>query len=144
MNRLTSCKNDIEAIKPRLYLLFDAFEMVRSVYIFGSRAAGFTTGKSDLDVAIRLVAKVSPDHAHGFRMALMDDIEALFHCPVDIVILNSASLKLAHQVFRYGIPIYIPNPNEETEYRIKMQKAYFDFQYYINKENQDLRSFYGA
>lgn len=95
-------------------------------------------------MAIRLVAKVSPDHAHGFRMALMDDIEALFHCPVDIVILNSASLKLAHQVFRYGIPIYIPNPNEETEYRIKMQKAYFDFQYYINKENQDLRSFYGA
>ena len=135
---------NIESFKPRLNRLFSRYETLRSAYLFGSTAAGVASEKSDLDVAIRLEPNVSAEDAYGIRLALMDDLETLFHRPVDVVILNSASLKLIHQVFRYGKPMYIQHPDEESAYRIRMQKAYFDFQYYMDKERLDLREFYGA
>jgi len=144
MNRSASGTIELETLKQKLHSLFSEYGTIRSAYMFGSTVAGVASEKSDLDVAIRLEPDVSPEDAFGVRLALIDDLETLFHCPVDVVILNSASLKLIHQVFRYGRPMYIQHPDEEREYRIRKQKEYFDFQYYINKECLDLRDFYGA
>ena len=144
MNGPKTTDKELYALKPTLHRLFDGYETVRSAYLFGSKVTGFATEKSDLDVAIRLALDASPEEAYGIRIALMDDLEAIFNCPVDVVILNSASLKLIHQVFRSGNPIYVQLPDEEHAYRIRTQKAYFDFQYYINKERSDLRDFYGV
>ena len=144
MKQSTSERISIEMLKPELKRVLSSYKTVKSAYLFGSVAIGVASDKSDIDIAIRLDPTTSSEDAHKIRLSLMDDLEMIFHRPVDVVILNSASLKLIHQVFQYGNPIYVQQPDEERAYRILKQKAYFDFQYYINKENLDLRSFYGA
>jgi predicted nucleotidyltransferase len=134
----------IKVLKPELKRILSGRETVKSAYLFGSVATGVASDKSDIDIAIRLEPTTSSRDAHNIRLSLMDDLETIFHGPADVVILNSASLKLIHQVFKYGKPVYVQQPDEERAYRILKQKEYFDFQYFINKENIDLRSFYGA
>ncbi len=144
MTQSTSERINIEMLKPELKRVLSGFKTVKSAYLFGSVVIGVASDKSDIDIATRLEPTTSSEDAHKIRLLLMDDLEMIFHRPVDVVILNSASLKFIHQVFQYGNPIYVRQPDEERAYRILKQKAYFDFQYYINKENLDLRSFYGA
>ncbi len=52
-----------------------------------------------------------------------------FSRKVDVVILNSASLRLVHQVLRTGQIIFATNPDREMDYAMKKQKEYFDFKY---------------
>ncbi|HIJ57659.1 MAG TPA: nucleotidyltransferase domain-containing protein [Deltaproteobacteria bacterium] len=144
MKRPPSEEMELEALKPELHSLFNRYNTIRSAYLFGSMAAGIASERSDVDVAVRLMPGISPEDVYGIRLTLMDDLEQIFHYPADVLILNNASLKMIHQVFRYGISIYIRHTDEETEYRIRKQKAYFDFLYYIDKERLDMKEYYGA
>jgi predicted nucleotidyltransferase len=144
MKQSTSEALELEALKPKLQSLFNRYNTIRSAYLFGSMAVGVASKRSDVDVAVRLSPGISPEDAYAIRLALTDDLERIFHYPVDVLILNNASLKLAHQVFRLGITIYIQHIEEEREYRIRKQKAYFDFLYYIDKERLDMKEYYGA
>ena len=144
MKQSASEEIELEALKPKLHSLFNRYNTIRSAYLFGSMAVGVASERSDVDVAVRLTPGISPEDAYGIRLALMDDLERIFHYPVDVLILNNASLKLIHQVFRHGKTIYIQHIEEERAYRIRKQKAYFDFLYYIDKERLDMKEYYGA
>lgn len=115
---------------------------VVSAYLFGSIAEGVQNRFSDVDIAVRLKPGLNPMDKHRIRMHLIGTIEGILEKDVDVVVLNDASLKMVHQVFRRGISIYVGNDQQEEEFRLKMQKTYFDFQYYLEKERRDLRAFY--
>ena len=72
----------------------------------------------------------------------MLDLENYFGKRVDVVVLNRASLKLIHQVSRFGKIIFTKDPYREMDYMVQKQKEYFDFRYYIDKDRRELRQYF--
>jgi predicted nucleotidyltransferase len=124
--------------------IFHRTEEVRSAYLFGSVAEGVSNPRSDLDIAVRLEPELGAEEKHRIRMDLIAELEDLHERQVDVVVLNDASLKMIYQVFNHGKSVYIRRLEEEENFRLKKQKEYFDFQYYLEKERRDLRAFYGC
>lgn len=118
------------------------YATVHSAYVFGSVALGLATDRSDLDIAVRLDPALNAQDAFDLRLALIDEVEALIHRPVDVVVLNAASLKLIYQVLVDGRLIYTVDPDAEEDYRIQKRKEFFDFQYYIGDEKKALVEFF--
>lgn len=140
-----STKNSHSTIQNRqvdLQRLFGEVDEVLAAYLFGSVAEGVSYRHSDLDFAIRLKSELSIEEKHRMRMNLIGALGNLSEREVDVVILNDASLKMTHQVFKHGKPLFVRNDSREEEFRLKKQKEYFDFQYYLEKERRDLRAFY--
>ena len=128
--------------KKDLSTIFEKYPSIRSAYLFGSRAQGADHELSDVDIAIRLTDNISPDASFNIRMQLMNDLEDYSSQNVDIVLLNSASLKLIHQVLRTKQLIFGKDPVEEMDYAIQKQKEYFDFKYYIDKDIQESKKYF--
>ncbi len=89
MKQSASEEIDLEALKPKLHLLFNRYNTIRSAYLFGSMAVGVASERSDVDVAVRLTPGISPEDAYGIRLALMDDLERIFHYLFVILFENS-------------------------------------------------------
>jgi len=132
MNKLI---RDLDAI-------FRQHLVIRSAYLFGSMAQRIDSQLSDVDIAIRLTDNILPEVSFDIRMQLMDDLENYFGRRVDIVVLNSASLKLIHQAIRGRKIVFEKDPREELDYAIEKQKEYFDFRYYIDKDIQESRKYF--
>lgn len=63
---------------------------------------------------------------------------------MDIVVLNTASLKMIHQVIINGRLLFSRDREKEKDYAVQKRKEYFDFRYYINKDIQEMRSYFGV
>ncbi len=126
----------------KLEEIFRKKDEVLSAYLFGSMAEGHQNRRSDVDIAVLVKPGLNAIDKHKIRMDLIESIEQFFGRQADIVVLNDASLKMKHQVFSHGKPIYIENDLKEESFRLRSQKEYFDFQYYLEKERRDLRAFY--
>ncbi len=133
-----------EPIKKELAKILANHPAIEAAYLFGSMADGTDRSGSDVDIAIRLVPDLKPEYAFDIRLDLVDVLEAVFHRPVDIVILNSASLKMIRQVMTKGKMLYARDKSAEQAYAIQKQKEYFDFQFYIDKNRKELKSYFGA
>ncbi len=125
-----------------LQKVFESNSAVLSAYIFGSAAMGLLRKNSDIDIAVRLKEDLPPQETNDLRLKLHDILEHVFQRKVDVVVMNGASLKMIHQVYKNGLLVYAVDLSNELEFRIQKQKEYFDFQYYLEKERHDLRSFY--
>lgn len=132
----------IQKCLAELQRIFRETEDVVSAYLFGSFAEGVSRRGSDVDVAVRLTPGLSPTEKHRIRMHLIEALDQIVEKEVDILELEDASLKMIHQVFRHGKAIYVKNDIKEEDFRLQKRKEYFDFQYYIEKEQRDLRAFY--
>lgn len=117
---------------------------VLSVYLFGSTATGIQGANSDVDIAVYLNETISSDTAIELRFQLIDLFEEYFDRPVDVVLLNSASLKMVHQILKNGVLLYARDPAKLRAFALRKRKAYFDFKYYIDKDIEQMRSFYGV
>ena len=71
---------------------------------------------SDVDIAVRLDEKLSTEQSYEIRFELMDMFENYFNRKVDVVVLNSASLKLIHQVLSGGEMIYAKEMENERDF----------------------------
>ena len=54
------------------------------------------------------------------------------------------NLKMIHQVLHHGELIYDRDPERTLIFAIQRQKEYFDFKYYIDKDIQQMRTFFGC
>jgi predicted nucleotidyltransferase len=122
--------------------MLNPFPTVLSTYLFGSIATGFDGADSDVDIAVLLDDNVPSEKVIELRFQLMDLFEDYFGRAVDVVILNNASLKLIHQVLKYGMLLYTREPEKARDFAIQKRKEYFDFKYYIDKDINAMRSFY--
>ena len=142
---MNASEQQISAFKPpisELRKIFESHPEVLSVYIFGSAAMGLLRKDSDIDIAARLKEDFPPHDTNDLRLKLHDILEHVFQRKVDVVVMNGASLKMVHQIYTNGLLVYAVDLSNELEFRIQKQKEYFDFQYYLEKELHDLRSFY--
>jgi hypothetical protein len=117
---------------------------VLAAYLFGSVVAGIQRESSDVDIAVYLDKDLLPDTFNEVRFRLLDIFENYFDRKVDVVILNNSSLKLIHQVLKYGELIYARESEPVHEFKLKKQKEYFDFKYYIDKDIKQMRAFFSG
>jgi uncharacterized protein len=105
---------------------------------------GISNSESDMDIAIRIDKSLSSDFYLDLRIQITDDLEKHLGCEVDIVVLNTASLKMIHQVIVDGKLLFSRDRDKEQDYLVQKRKEYFDFKYYINKDIQEMRSYFGV
>ena len=135
---------NILRLKKEISPLFAKHSAIESAYLFGSIAHGRAKAASDVDIAIRLVPDSTVQSGFDLRLNLMDELERYFTRPVDIVLLNNASLKMIRQVLSRGQLLYTRDEVSERLYSIQKQKEYFDFKYYIEKDREALKSYFGV
>ncbi len=124
--------------------ILNPFPSVLSAYLFGSAAAGIQGANSDVDIAVYLDKNISAEAAVELRFQLMDVFEDYFVCPADVVLLNNASLKMIHQILSNGTLLYARDPEAARRFALQKRKAYFDFKHYIDKDIEQMRSFFEA
>ena len=117
---------------------------VEFAYLFGSVAMGTERMESDMDIAVYLNDQLFEEQMGQYRLELIDLLEETTGRKIDLVILNTASLKLIHQVLMYGKIIYVENEEKEKAFAWKKRKEYLDFKYYIDRDLQEMRTFYGS
>lgn len=122
--------------------LFAKYPSILSAYLFGSMAQGIAKPVSDVDIAIRIGKDVSFDTHFDIRIRVLADLEAYFSRKVDVVVMNSASLKMIHQILLNGKLIFTRVREKEFDYYIQKQKEYFDFKYYIDKDIREMKEYF--
>lgn len=142
MNNNNLISKFIQTLQKDLAAIFRKYPAVESAYLFGSTAQRVDRKLSDVDIAARLIDSLTPESAFDIRMKLMDELEHYFGRKVDVVLLNTASLKLIHQVLRFGEIIFAKDLGIEMDYAIKKYREYFDFKYYIDKDIQESRKYF--
>ncbi len=135
---------DIQQLKKDLHPLFEGYPLIRSVYLFGSKATGHAGPESDVDIAIRCAPEIPPESGFNLRLEMMDKLEKVFKRPTDIVVLNFASLVMIRQVLTHGLLLYAGNPEKEHAWAIQKRKEYFDFKYYLDRNRNELKSYFGV
>jgi len=135
---------DILKSKKELLPLFEGYPAIRSAYLFGSAAMGHAGSDSDIDIAIRCAPELSPESGFNLRLELIDKLENVFKRPTDIVVLNFASLVMIRQVLTHGLLLFAGNPEKEDAWAIQKRKEYFDFKYYLDRNRNELKSFFGV
>jgi uncharacterized protein len=75
---------------------------IKMILVFGSFANGKTHDKSDLDIGIKIVKKLTLNQDLGLIKELTD----VFRRDVDLVVINYANPLLLHQIAKNSILIY--------------------------------------
>ena len=133
-----------DILKKDLPQVMQRHPAILSAYVFGSVAMGFEHRRSDVDIAVRVDAHLKPDAIFNLRLQLTDELEDILGCPVDVIVLDTASLKMIHQVMKTGRMVYVTDPKRETAFQLQKQKEYFDFRYFIEDDRKALKTFYGC
>jgi predicted nucleotidyltransferase len=139
--------NEIAVTAPILTKLTSAIEAypeVLSGYLFGSTATGHAHKDSDVDIAVRLVSGLSAEKRFQLRLELIDRIEKLVELAVDIVLMNDTSLIMLNQIFSHGMPVFIRNTEDEEQFKLLKQKEFFDFRYYLDRDLDQMKRYFGA
>ncbi len=128
--------------KKRLAEAIERHPGIISAYLFGSRSLGHARKDSDVDVAVRIADEVTAKSRFEIKLELQAHLEDLLHNPVDVVIMNEASLVMLHQIFSSGIPLVIKNQEEEEQFKLLKLKEFFDFKYYLDKDFAETKHFF--
>ena len=100
-------------------------ENVVFAYIFGSFVTQKNRKNSDLDVAVYF--NVPPE---GFTLLkLINLLSNLTGTEVHLIVLNTASPFLKHQVLKYGKPLLIKDNIVHAEFRERLFTEYEEYKY---------------
>lgn len=97
---------------------------VRFAYLFGSRAAGTAGPRSDVDIAVHLGGTPATT---DLLLALTGRFEDLSGCESDVVVLDTASLRLVHRVLGCPLVLYGADEPERVRYEATMRRMATDF-----------------
>jgi hypothetical protein len=115
----------VEDVLQKLANYFLSDDNIQFAFIFGSYVSSRRKKNSDLDVAIYF--KSPPEGLDVlYFMNVLSDLSGK---EVDVVILNSASAFLRHQVMKYGISVVIKDRNVYRHFREKTISDYDEYKY---------------
>ena len=119
-----------------LHRVFEKYERIMLVYLFGSLARGQETSLSDVDIAVLL--EELPDDLLGFTLNLIDELSVILGDRVDLVFLNEAPPLLRHQVIKHGRVIYQRSEEERVGFEVKSERECLDLRFLYHRYNQVL------
>ena len=105
--------------------LVDAPAELCAAYLYGSRARGTASDRSDLDLAL-LYRETPPTTLSGLPLDLESKFERIVGIPVQAVILNSAPPDLVHRVLRDGTLVLDRDPGRRIRFEVKSRNEFFD------------------
>ncbi len=101
---------------------------VLDAYLFGSAARGSARPHSDVDVAVYVDPRATPEGDYGYEAALATDLmRSLATSRVDVVVLNRAPPLLYHRVLRDGIRVLSRDPRRTTIREGRALSRYCDY-----------------
>jgi predicted nucleotidyltransferase len=124
---------DPEAIEARLREFFAANaerEGIAAAYLFGSVARGTAGPKSDVDVGI-LYSEEPPHTLEGLGLEIEGELEKLFRVPVQVVVLNHASVDLLIRVLRDGKLLVDRDRSTRIRFEVKTRFEFWDLEPYL-------------
>jgi len=95
-------------------------------YYFGS-VVKRNKNQNDLDIAVMLKKEMHGLDKLEFINKLSGELESIVNLPLDIVILNSASIALKQQVVKYGRLIFQQKKGLAQKFVLKVITEYFDY-----------------
>jgi len=96
-----------------------------AVYLYGSRARGTASPKSDVDLGVLLRTTPAPS-LHNMARVLEDAVERAVKIPVEVVILNTAPADLVHRVLRDGVLLLDRDRAARIRFEVQSRNEYFD------------------
>lgn len=96
---------------------------IQAAYLFGSRQAGTARASSDVDLAVLV----------GVPFGLLEEqdlaarIERVLDAPVDVVVLDRASLELRGRVVQEGELVYRGDESARVAFEVRARSEYLDF-----------------
>jgi predicted nucleotidyltransferase len=112
----------------RLRGLFERYEDIQAVYVFGSVARGTARAGSDLDLAI-----VPRGPAlRSRKLDLLADLASLGFCNVDLLFLDRADVVTQYEAVRENRLIYEAGDFDRGAMYSRVVRQYLDFLPYLN------------
>jgi predicted nucleotidyltransferase len=107
-------------------------EGIACVYLFGSRARRQSKSGSDVDIAV-LYKDQAPSGLERLGIPLSGTLEKIIGKPLDVVVLNGASVDLIHRILRDGIILYEADRSARINFEVTARNAYFDLKPYLDE-----------
>ncbi len=121
-----------------LQSLFKEFQSIIAVYLFGSRVDGTFHTHSDYDIGVLLNSYINNETAGLMQMELEEKAESILNCPVDIVLLNYASIVMRFKVINNGTVLYCRDEEKRTDFEEIVMRDYHDFKPFLDAFNRDV------
>jgi uncharacterized protein len=105
---------------------------IQAAYVFGSRREGTARPTSDLDLAVlagRHVGLLEEQH-------LAARLEGVLGVPVDVVVLDRASLELRGRVVQEGELVYRADEPARVSFAVRTRSGYLDFLPTLRENNR--------
>lgn len=112
---------DGEELERRLTRAFStAPPEIVAAYLYGSRARGTATARSDVDLALLYAGPPSPS-LEGLPFDIEAELERGLGVPVEIVVLNEAPVDLVHRVLRDGVLVLDRDPSLRIRFEVQAE-----------------------
>lgn len=110
--------------RERLAALVSKIPRLVAAYLFGSRARGDATARSDVDIGVWLAERPTTFDSYPFEVA--GDLEQALGLRVDLVVLNGAPSDLVHRVLRDGHLLVEHDRSARIRFEVASRNDYFD------------------
>ena len=122
-------KNVLNKI-PQLIQKISVDTDIVALYVFGSLAEGRLTPLSDLDFGLLLSNRLSKRQRSEKHLELFGTFNRFLHSDeVDLVLMNDAPPRFAHQIIRTGKLLHTGNKDQIIDFFEKTSKYYLDFKH---------------
>lgn len=131
---------DKKILKEQITEILSPLPYISFAYLFGSQASGVTGLLSDVDIAV-FFNEIMDDRekAYGPECELSIDLERLLGYPVDLVVLNKASILLRYQVLKKGELLFCHSKKVRIKFHEETIRLYLDFLPFRNVQNEYLK-----
>jgi predicted nucleotidyltransferase len=117
--------SDPSPVETARELLKGAPADVLAVYLYGSRARGTSSARSDMDLGVLLRDVPTPELGNA-AARVEDEVEGATRIPVQAVALNTASADLVHRVLRDGVLLLDRDRAARIRFEVRARNEYFD------------------
>jgi predicted nucleotidyltransferase len=122
--------SDVDRRIEALALAWSRDPDVAALYLFGSRAAGTASARSDVDLAVVLREDLDADARWRKRLDLIGDAcERLGTDAVDVIVLEDAPIVLGHRVLSRGKLLHDAKPRRRARVAERVMRQYLDEAY---------------
>lgn len=122
---------DLEQLKRAVTAVLHQDDTILFAYLFGSQVKGTAHAQSDVDVAVycRSIATGAEGDLQAVekQITLSLQLEQELRRPVDVVVLNRATVDMRQNVLRRGVLLFTRDPAALLAFKMRQLREYQDF-----------------
>jgi predicted nucleotidyltransferase len=131
---------DKELLKEKITKVLSSISDIRFAYLFGSQARGVAGLLSDIDIAVFFdETNAYEGKTYGLECELIPGLERILGRPVDLVVLNKASVFLRYQVLKEGELLFCSSEEARIKFHEETIRLHLDFLPFRTVQNRYLK-----